>query len=105
MALLTCGIFDRCKLPLDDFGVKSETSITEHRIVHHVQLRNVPAIACVLVLLPNIECLSAKSVCLTEVDARFCKCRRVIVFPCCIFMKHLAESQRSDDYSPSIFMA
>ena len=103
-ALLIC-IFYRCNVPLDEFGVNSETSITEHRIVHHVRLRKVPAIACVLVLLLKIECLSANRVCFTEVDARFCKFRRVLVLPCCISMKHLVESQRSDDYSPSIFMA
>ena len=52
-----CGIFDRCNLPRDQFGVQSITSITEHSIVHHLRLRNVPALVCVLVLLPNIECL------------------------------------------------
>ena len=92
-------------MPLDEFGVKSETSIIERSIVHHVGLRNVPAIACVLVLLPNSECLSANRVCFTEVGARFCKFRHVIVFSCCIVMKHLVESQRSDEYSPSIVMA
>ena len=48
VALLICGIFDRCNLPLDEFGDNSETSITEHLIVHHVRLRNVPAITCVI---------------------------------------------------------
>ena len=77
--VLLCSIFDRCKSPLDEFGVKSGTFISENRNVHHVRSRSCPAIACFLALMLNLERLSANSVQFTELDASFRKYRRVIV--------------------------
>ena len=76
---LLCSIFDRSNSPLDEFGVKSGTFISEHRNVHHVRSRSCPAIACFLALMLNLERLSANSVQSTELDASLCKYRRVIV--------------------------
>ena len=71
--VLLCIIFDRCNLPLDEFGVKSGTLISEHRNVHHVRSCSCPAIACFLALMLNLERLSANSVQFTELDANFRK--------------------------------
>ena len=51
--ILLFSIFDRCNLPRDEVGVQCGTFISEQRIVHHVRSRDVPAIACFLVLLSN----------------------------------------------------
>ena len=50
---LLCSIFDRCNSPLDEFGVKSGTFVSEHRNVHHVRSRSCPAFACFLALMLN----------------------------------------------------
>ena len=78
--ILLCSIFDRCDSPLNEFDVKSGTFISEHRNDHHIRSRSPPAIACFLVLMSNLERLSANRVQFTELDASFRKYCRVIFF-------------------------
>ena len=77
-------ILYRHDLPLNEFGVQFGTFISEHRIVRHIPSRRVPAIACFLVFMSNLERLPANRVQSTELDASFRKSRPVIVFSCCI---------------------